>query len=313
MTGPMPVLSEHAEDVLDFAFASQSKGDRVALCCMTGSVGGAVRAPGALMAVTGDGASCGYLSGGCIDADVVLRAQAAIGSGTPDRARYGIGSPFRDIALPCGGAIDVLIDPTPLGAEAAGALESLKARKPVSLHVSSNGQLAWQKLAGIDAPLAVHRPKLRIRIAGKGADPLALARLCDAAGIDTAFWTPDEASRSDASGLGLKTIVALNSLSDVPPPNDDAWTAFILMFHDPDWEDVLLTDALAGHAFYVGAVGSPKTHAARCERLRKAGVADSQIARICGPVGVLPSMRNASGLAVSALAEIIGAYEAPLS
>ncbi|MBI1186685.1 MAG: hypothetical protein GC206_05040 [Alphaproteobacteria bacterium] len=54
--------------------------------------------------------------------------------------------------------------------------------------------------------------------------------------------------------------------------DDDPSTAFALMFHDPDWEDELLQDALAGPAFFVGAVGARATHARRCERLRNKAV-----------------------------------------
>ena len=89
---------------------------------------------------------------------------------------------------------------------------------------------------------------------------------------------------------------------------DDQWTAFVLMFHDHDWELELLQSALSADAFYIGALGSRKTHAIRSDRLREAGVAEDAIARIHGPIGLIPSLRDASMVATSCLAEIIADY-----
>ncbi|MGB3627118.1 MAG: XdhC family protein, partial [Henriciella sp.] len=102
--------TEHAEDVLSQWLGWRETGP-AALVMITGTVGGAVRAPGALMAVSADGDIAGYISGGCIDADVVLQAHAALKHGQAKSLRYGAGSPFVDLPLPCGGAIDLVIEP----------------------------------------------------------------------------------------------------------------------------------------------------------------------------------------------------------
>ncbi len=307
---PQPTRpAEHAGDVLGFAAACLAHGQPVALAAVTETLGGAVRAPGALMAVDAAGRVCGYLSGGCIDADLALRAGAALQRGTAETVRYGVGSPYRDISLPCGGAITVAIDGAPDAAGIEAARAALARREPASLRVSGD-RLAFAAGPGGAGRLARYAPKLRIRIAGRAADPVALASLAWAAGHDVAFWTPDADCAADARALGLSDPVRLGSVHALPEAGDDAWTAFILMFHDPHWEDVLLTQALAGPAFYIGAVGSPRTHAIRCQRLAGGGLDAGAIGRIRGPVGLLPSMRNASALAISALAEIVGAYEA---
>tara|TARA_R110001606_G_scaffold262838_1_gene411448 strand:+ start:114 stop:380 length:267 start_codon:yes stop_codon:yes gene_type:complete len=80
------------------------------------------------------------------------------------------------------------------------------------------------------------------------------------------------------------------------------------MFHDVHWETALLKQALDGPAFFIGAVGSAKTHAKRCESLRQAGTSEHDIKRIRGPIGLVPSMRDASMLAISTLAEIVDAF-----
>lgn len=285
---------EHAEDVLGQWLEWTASG-KAALVMVTGTEGGAVRASGALMAVKADGETAGYISGGCIDADVALQAQDALASGQSTSLRYGAGSPFTDLPLPCGGAIDIHVMPVADREAIAACRAALAARKPASLD-------------GPDGFTAHYQPKLRLRIAGRGADCLALARVADAAGIETKLQLRDGEDVAAARREGFSDVTALQTPTSLPGLSDDAWTAFVLMFHDADWEPPLLQQALGGPAFYVGAVGSAKTHARRCEALRAAGVGEPQIQRVRGPIGLVPSMRDASMLAVSALAEIVEAY-----
>ena len=106
------MTGEHAQDVLGQLVAWLNAGDTCALVIVTETQGGAVRAPGALLAVGPDD-SVGYVSGGCIDADVAFQARQACADGAPREIRYGAGSPFVDLPLPCGGSIVVQIIPTP--------------------------------------------------------------------------------------------------------------------------------------------------------------------------------------------------------
>jgi xanthine dehydrogenase accessory factor len=78
-----------------------------------------------------------------------------------------------------------------------------------------------------------------------------------------------------------------------------------MLFHDHDWEPGILKAALAGDAFYIGALGSRRTHANRLDTLRKLGVSAADLDRITGPIGLVPSMRNATMLAISTMAEIV--------
>ena len=291
----MHLYCEHPQDVLAKWLDWQAR-NAAALVVVTATEGGAVRAVGALMAVTRDGHAAGYISGGCIDADVIQQARDTLESGKPVSLRYGAGSPFVDLPLPCGGAIEVTILPRADEVALRTCHDALAARQPARLVLPD---------AGIDAHYA---PKLRLRIAGRGADPLALARLARASGIETTLQLRDGEDVTAATGEGFENVHTLQTPSDLPLANDDPWTAFILMFHDGNWEGPLLTQALNGPAFYVGAVGSRHTHARRCEDLRSRGMSESEIARIHGPVGLIPSMRDASMLAVSTLAEIVAAY-----
>ena len=84
----------------------------------------------------------------------------------------------------------------------------------------------------------------------------------------------------------------------------DAHTAVLLLFHDHEWEQSLLMRAAAQRPFFIGALGSRKTQDIRLQRLADAGLSPALCGRIQGPIGLVPSLRNASLIAVSALAEV---------
>ena len=305
---------EHARDVLFWASEHIATSQGCALAVVTDTEGGAVRAPGALMAISADGSSTGYLSGGCIDADVVQHALVAIQSNQTRKLRYGVGSPFVDIQLPCGGAIEILLTPHLNEAVMRNACLSLDQRQTATIELpKANTPICSAEADTITGWrgavfTSCYRPKLRLRIAGRGADVVALANVASAGGISCIVESPDEACLSAAERSGADRIVKLETPGAIRANEDDASTAFALMFHDPHWENSLLQDALCGDAFYIGAVGSRRTQLRRREALAAAGVSSDDIARIRGPIGLVPSMRDASMLAISALAEIIEAF-----
>ncbi|MBD3894661.1 XdhC family protein [Halomonas sp. ML-15] len=299
---------EHAQDVLGQWLLWRNTSE-AALVIVTATEGGAVRMPGALMAVSETGERCGYISGGCIDADVATHARQALRSGRIERLRYGKGSPFIDMPLPCGGAIEAWVLPDAQASVLCACHDRLASRRAVMLNISASGDLWLGHPDVVSARSFEYTPKLRLRIAGRGADSMALARLAQASAIHTELQLRNDVEFQDAQRLGIDQITTLTTPSTLPALDDDPWTAFLLAFHDVDWEAALLAQALKGPAFYIGAVGSKATHARRCEGLRAAGFSEGQIRRIHGPVGLLPSMREASTLAVSVLAEIVGAYQ----
>lgn len=275
----------HPSDVLRFAYEAE---DPCALICVTNIRGGAMRAKGALMAVQENGEAAGYISNGCVDADIIYQARAAIKDGQTRRLIYGEGSPFKDIALPCGGAIDLLVLPRPEKAVLGGAVVKFATRQSADL-----------SFEGFEMRYA---PKLRLRIAGRGAAVNALASQALQSGFEVHLQSPEVDMHND---LPVTKFDHLTSPTAPPPQHDDPWTAVILMFHDHDWEAALLGQALRGDAFYIGAMGSQRTHALRKEVLADAGISADDIARIHGPIGLIPSMRDANLLGLSALAEIV--------
>ena len=306
----MTMTGEHAQDVLSRLVTWLDSGDPCALVLVVETQGGAVRAPGALLAV-GPKESIGDISGGGIDADVAFQARQACTDQTPRRIRYGAGSPFVDLPLPCGGAIVVQIIPNPDPQLIRNAHRTLSKRKPITLAVSESSDLRLLNSHHETDPTATlfnYVPKLRVRIAGRGADALALAKMSDAAGYETVLQLLDEDDMLAAGAAGLQNVRVLPTGGDLAAAEVDAWSAFVLLFHDQDWEVPLLKQALEGPAFYIGAVGSRTTHEKRCTALLSAECAEHQVDRVRGPIGLVPSLRDASFLAISALAEIIEAF-----
>lgn len=279
--------AHHSADVLAFIAQEQADENPCALITVTDIYGGTLRAKGALMAVAADGKTAGYISNGCVDADIISRAQLALQSGQTCTLIYGEGSPFKDIQLPCGGRIDIHIDPNPDQGLMKTSVQALESRKSIQLN-------------GITYP-----PKLRIRIVGRGALVRSLATQSVQSGFMVHIQSPDADLGALAQTHPLISFEPLITPDTPPPCMDDAWTALVLMFHDHDWEGAILKQALSGPAFYFGALGSTRTHEARCETLENLGVSPEHITKIRGPLGLIPGMRDANLLAVSALAEIV--------
>lgn len=286
----MSLTFHHPVDVLRYAGDLALRDKPYALVVVTKVTGGTMRAQGALMCVPLVGDVVGYISNGCVDADIIFQAKETIEVDEPRRLIYGEGSPFKDIKLPCGGRIELLVSPQLPPESLSICVSQLKQRQPARLDFNFEGISQ------------TYSPKLKIRIAGKGESVTALAQQALGAGFDVIIQTPEPESYAGLEGLEIHHLIHPETL---PAISDDPWTAVVLMFHDHDWEPGLLQQALRGKGFYIGAMGSERTHLARCEALLSLGVNGSEIDRISGPIGLIPSMRDANLLALSTLGEIV--------
>jgi xanthine dehydrogenase accessory factor len=253
------------------------------LCTIVGIEGSFSRRSGAQLAVAPDGSVTGSLADGCLERQL---ATEILSGGERRVMRFGAGSPLIDFRLPCGSGLDVLVDPVPDAAACRAAVERLDRREEASLALPL-GPLAERHFI----------PALRLVLFGEGPELEALAMLGRAAGLEV------ETHSKDGSG----------DLSLGRAPSDiavDRWSAVILLFHDHEWEQAILQWALATPAFFIGAQGGRTARDERAERLRHAGVADSEIARIASPIGVVPHSREPMPLALSILAAVVGEYEA---
>jgi xanthine dehydrogenase accessory factor len=276
--------------------------------------GGAPRALGAQMAVLTDGRYCGYVSGGCVEAAVALEAIRAIDADQDAVLRFGTGSPFLDIKLPCGGSIDVHVHVRPDPELVAEALGRLATRTPFAVAYLPDAGTA--RLTGSsevrarsewrDGTFVRHyHPLTRLVLIGEGHELIAISRVGRAAGMEVMAFMSAESGADvvTANGTGV-TLLSGAKLPDLPV---DAFTAVIFLLHDRFKEGRLLEGALAYDPFYVGALGSRRTHAARVTRLQGAGVGEDRIARLHGPIGLFGPTRTASALAISVLGEVADA------
>ncbi|MEM9619235.1 MAG: XdhC family protein [Pseudomonadota bacterium] len=302
-------ISEHPRDILEFAAASISTGHRCVLVVIADIEGPSARAVGAMMAVCDAGEYAGYVSNGCVDADIARQALSALHDRELKRVRYGAGSPFLDIRLPCGGAVEVVFVPDPDADAIENAIDRLNRRKPVTLSVNEDGRLSVEDnpAPNVKDLSFTYAPPLQIAIAGRGEETIALARLATAARYHVMVHSPDM-DVLEACAYPNVTCHQLRSISDIPQFPDDPWTAIICLFHDHEWETDLLSAALETSAFYIGAMGSRKTQELRLAELRERGVEDHALQRLRGPIGLVPSVRDASKLGISALAEVVDLY-----
>lgn len=299
-----------------FAFLADriAAGQRCALVTVLAVEGSAMRNPGTHMAVCEDGSFVGSLSGGCIENAVVAEACEALADGRGRIVRFGAGSPYLDIRLPCGGGLDIHFQPLADGALPGACLAAIAARQPYTVAI---GPLGVRCMAGWHpAPLDPaggtasfgHFPPARLVLIGHGEALCALARLARTLELDVTVLTPDERALDQLQRLAVP-VTHLTRATDTTPLHSDPWTAIAFLFHDHDWEVALMRRALELPHFYVGAMGGRRAHAARCEALRTAGAPPSAIASLHAPIGLFHSSRDPETLALSALAEIVRAYQ----
>lgn len=260
------------------------------LVTLIGIEGSSSRAIGTQMAVLADGSHVGSFSGGCIERAIIAEALDVLEAGFARTVRYGSGSPYIDVRLPCGGGIDLLFTPHPDPAQVADALARLDRREAATVQLGDH--------------LQTYAPRLRLIALGHGEDLAALVRLARAYGLDVCAYAPTDDGAQDEGVLPLVTRTRL------PAIVGDAWTAVVFLFHDRDWEEFLLPQALDITAFYHGAVGSRRTHRARIERLRRSGISEARIDALRGSIGLIPATRHPATLALSILAELVQDYEA---
>ena len=251
-----------------------------ALCTIVGIDGSFSRRIGAQMAVLADDSTVGSLSDGCLERQLASDVRSL---SQPEVRRYGAGSANIDFRLPCGGGLDILLDPAPDRAGCEKVLDSLAKREKASLALPEPSPLNAR----------TYTPDLRLRIFGEGPELAALTRLAAAMQVEVEAADRSDLSLSAASGL----------------PVADEWMAIVMLFHDHEWEAVLLEEALDSRAFYIGAQGGETARIARVTQLLARGVDENSLKRIISPIGLIASCKTPDTLALSVLSEVVARYE----
>jgi xanthine dehydrogenase accessory factor len=279
------------------------------LAVITAAEGPSYRPVGACMAFLSGDRRVGNLSSGCIEADLHLHAAEALDRGKTVSVRYGTDSPFLDIRLPCGGALDILLAPRPQTALLNHAVELRRARQPHALafdpaaglsHISSSHPTGTEN----QLFYAAIRPEPRFLIFGKGPETLVFSGLIHSAQFPCLVMSHDRETleQAELNAIPVRHIGRKGMPTDV---SVDRWTAAALFYHDHDYEPPILIQLLQTKAFYIGSQGSRAARDARLRTLSEAGVCDADLSRLRGPIGLIPSTRDPRTLAISVLAEIL--------
>jgi xanthine dehydrogenase accessory factor len=301
------------DDVLPRLGRWQSEGLSTALVTLVGVEGGAPREPGAQMAVAEDGRFAGYLSGGCLEAAVVLEAQAAMRAGKNRLVRYGKDSPYFDIKLPCGSGLDLYFDQRLGGAQVRELLHCRATRRTSSLKTSlADGTSIVTSGSRGPLPKSVRQgeyftrhypPSLRLLLLGSGPLVNAIAAMAKVSGLEIAIWSPDAATREQARQHGLMAFDEADALPRSIEGLDHA-SAAVLVFHDHEAEPDILARVLATESFYIGVLGNHAVHRRRLATLQAKGFTATARTRLHAPVGTIPAAKSKATLAAGVLAEI---------
>jgi xanthine dehydrogenase accessory factor len=151
--------------------------------------------------------------------------------------------------------------------------------------------------------LTVHVPPPRMVITGAVHISQALAPMARLLGYDVTIVDPRTAFASIERFPDVKVIAEWPDVA-LPPLGIDRYTAFVALTHDPKIDDPALTHALARDCFYIGALGSKKTHARRIERLKAQGHSDATVARIHAPIGLEIGAVSPPEIAVAIMGEV---------
>jgi xanthine dehydrogenase accessory factor len=292
----------------------QAQGHPVVLGTITRTWGSAPRPPGSLVAIRADGLVAGSVSGGCIEDDLVDKARSgALVTGLPQVVRYGIDADAAHrFGLPCGGLIELVLEPVVARSRVDELLERLskgqRVRRTLTIatgEVALEGSAPIDELALTDTTLVTHHgPRWRLLLIGAGQMTQYLAQMASALDYDVIVCDPrDEyATGFEVPGASLLRTMPDDTVTALKP---DGHTAIIALTHDPKLDDLALMEALASEAFYVGAIGSRANQAKRKERLAEHfGLSAAQLARLHGPVGLKNGARTPPEIAIAILAEL---------
>ncbi len=268
---------------------------------------------GTHMLVHADGRFVGSVSGGCVEGDVLERAHMVLAGAPPVLRRYGIADDAAwDVGLPCGGDIQVLVQPVSADGFPAHLFgDIIKARSAgAALSVVTDLESSRSALLDDDAGAGfvnIYHPPRRLLIVGAVEIASALAAIAVSQGVDVTLCDPRGRflTAERFPGIRLDDRWPDDAVKAFAP---DSRSAIVTLSHDPKIDDPALAAALASPAAYVAALGSVRSHQARLARLSAAGVSAEQCARIEGPAGVAINAISAPEIALSIAGGMIRAF-----
>lgn len=312
-TQAMARQADETASLFGTALGWLKEGHRVALATVIETWGSAPRARGSHMVLREDGLFQGSVSGGCVEGDVIVNARDALAEGKALRLDYGVSnSEAWQVGLACGGKISVFVQPVDDRHFSPALMQHILAERQAGRSVTVRTSLADGRSEAVSDPGAgeefhinEYAPPLRVAIVGAVHIAQALVPLAEALGYAPFVIDPRGAFAAGRfEGLNVCPLWPDEALRDWQP---DARSAVIALTHDPKLDDPALTAALNSPAFYIAALGSRKTHAARLERLKAHGFTDEQLARIHGPAGLAIGANSPAEIAISIAAQMTAA------
>lgn len=312
------------DSIPEIALDWHRQGRGAALATVIETWGSAPRQPGSMLVVSGEGEIMGSVSGGCVEGAVVAEALDSLRDGRPRLLTYGVSDENAfAVGLACGGTIRILLEPVGRGMPEA-MLEQIVAarasRRALAYGITPEGW-ARRLLGPSEAPerfradrsgmedtgefIALFNPPLRLMIVGAAHIAQALVPMARLAGFDPVLIDPREAFAS-AARFPDTTLVHDWPDEALAAQGLDARCAVVTLTHDSKLDDPAIEAALRSDCFYLGCLGSTRTHAKRLERLRAAGFPEAALARIHAPVGLDIGAKTPAEIAVSVLAQVIG-------
>ena len=300
-------------EVLQAAFDWIREGHTVHLATVVQTWGSAPRQAGAMLAVRKDGRVVGSVSGGCIEDDLIARAQAGQLPSKPEWARYGVSQEeAARFGLPCGGTLRLVIEPLNLGDWIDRVIEVTQTQQLIgrwldlttgvsTLTDARPGQLTEVKDDGCHF---VYGPHWRLLIIGANQTAQALAQIATMLEFQVIVCDPREEFTADWNmpGVSLQPGMPDDAVLEI---QTDARTAIVAITHDPKLDDMALLEALKSKAFYVGALGSSRNQAKRRQRLLDFDLTEQDIARLHGPVGLQIGSRTPAEIAIAVGAHLV--------
>ena len=320
------MIEADPERIPETALAWHRAGRGAAIATVVETWGSAPRRTGSQLAIAADGEMTGSVSGGCVEGAVVAEAQAALASGESKVLTYGVSDDDAfAVGLACGGTIRVLVEPVGKGFPESVLEDLVNARAQRAAVAYVVNLTTWERnlaprggvlkdrfrsdQSGVQAGeggeefVAIHNTPLRMVIVGAVHIAQGLTGMARTCGYDVWVIDPRDAFGSQAR---FPDDRVMNDWPDeaMAQVGIDARTAVVTLTHDAKLDDPAILAALASDCFYLGCLGSKRTHEKRLERLRAAGIAENAIARIHAPVGLNIGAASPAEIAVSVMAQV---------
>jgi xanthine dehydrogenase accessory factor len=287
-----------------------AQGHKAAIGTVIRTWGSAPRRVGAHMIVRDDGLFEGSVSGGCVEGEVITNGQAVAREGGFRHLRFGVADAKAwEVGLACGGEIEVLVQAVDDSAFPPALIDRIEAARAAGRSLTVATSLTTGRSVEGEAGDFVRRydPRLRLLLVGAVHIAQALVPLAERLGFEVRIVDPRGlfAAGPRFAGVEVDPRWPDEALAEWAP---DASTAVVALSHDPKLDDPALATALRSDAFYIAALGSRKSQAARLERLAAAGFGAESLARIHGPAGLPIGAANPQEIALSIAAEMIAIF-----